>query len=88
MKIYLLLVSYGIAGLGFAGIYGTKKEKVVYPVVLALTVVGMVCRYLLEYEVSNAGNFTTGNIIAYIAIIPAFTVLTYHFIVKYLVSKK
>ena len=29
-KIYLLVVSYGVIGLGFAGVYGAKKEKWVY----------------------------------------------------------
>lgn len=89
MKVYLLIVSYGIIGLGFAGVYGTKKEKVIYPLALVLTIVGMVCRYMLEYgEVSNSYNFTVCNIVAYIAVVPTFTVLAYHYIVKYLVSKK
>lgn len=89
MKIYLLIVSYGIIGLGFAGVYGAKREKVIYPLTLVLTVAGMACRYLLEYgEVSNSYNFTMLNIIAYIAMIPTFTVFSYHYIVKYLVSKK
>ncbi|WP_321003115.1 hypothetical protein [Eisenbergiella porci] len=88
-KIYLLIVSYGIIGLGFAGVYGTKKEKVIYPLVLVFTAAGMACRYLLEYgEVSNSYNFIIHNIMAYLALIPLFTVLAYHYIVEYLVSKK
>ena len=30
-KIYLLVVSYGVIGLGFAGVYGAKKRKMGLP---------------------------------------------------------
>lgn len=88
-KLYLIIASYGIIGLGFAGVYGPKKEKIIYPVTLMLTILGILCRYLLEYgEVSNYYNFTLFNIASYIVVIPIYTVLTYHYIVKYLLSKK
>lgn len=89
MKVYLLVGSYGIIGLGFVGLYGVAKEKFIYPITLILTGLGMVCRYILEYgEVSNTYNFTLLNVISYIAIIPIFTVAAYHYIEKYLSSKK
>lgn len=85
IKLYLLIVSYAILGLGLAGVYGPKKEKVIYPLALVLTAAGMACRYLLEYgEVSNTYNFTVLNVAVYLAVMPAFTVLAYHYIVKHM----
>ncbi len=83
MKAYLVVATYGIIGLGFAGIYGINKEKFVYISSLILTVLGMICRYILEYgEVSNTRNFTPFNIMSYLVIIPIFIVVIYHFIIK------
>lgn len=88
-KLYLLTASYGIIGLGFAGLYGDSKEKFVYPATLVLTIAGMLCRYLIEYgEVSNTYNFTTVNVISYLVMIPLFTVAAYSLIVKYLTHVK
>lgn len=82
-KLYLLLASYGIIGLGLAAFYGEAKEKRLYLLVLATTIAGMACRYLLEYgEVSNTYNFTWQNIISYVVVIPVYTVLAYHLIGK------
>lgn len=54
-----------------------------------MTILGMVCRYVLEYgEASNVYNFTMLNILSYIILIPAFTVGAYHYIVKYLISAR
>ncbi len=87
-KIYLLVVSYGVIGLGFAGVYGAKKEKWVYLLSVILTIVGLLCRYLLEYgEESNTYNFMVGNVLTYICIMPAFAVLAYHYIAEYLMSQ-
>ena len=88
-KAYLLICSYGIIGLGFAGLYGEAKERTVYPLTLLMTILGMVCRYVLEYgEASNVYNFTMLNILSYIILIPAFTMGAYHYIVKYLISAR
>lgn len=88
MKAYLVVASYGIIGLGFGAIYGIQKEKFVYIVSFLLTILGMICRYFLEYgEVSNIINFTPFNIISYLMIIPVFTVSAYHFIIKHLIKK-
>lgn len=78
-NLYSLLLAYGIIGLGFAGLYGKKREKQVYFLTLALTLTGMICRYLLEFgEVSNTYNFTPFNIITYAVIIPVYTVIAYY----------
>ena len=88
-KLYLLIASYGAIGLGFAGVYEAEKGKTVYSRVLFLTVLGMICRYILEYgETSNTYNFTIRNIISYLAIIPAFTAIGYHYIAKNIIVKK
>lgn len=85
MKAYLIVASYGMIGLGFAGLYGVAKEKLVYLITFSLTVLGMIFRYILEYgEVSNTYNFTILNVVSYIAIIPIFTVVMYYYILKYI----
>ena len=84
-KLYLLLTSYGIIGLGLAAINWEAKKGKLYLQVLVMTIAGMVCRYLLEYgEVSNTYNFTWQNIIIYIVAVPLYTVAAYHFICRYL----
>lgn len=89
MKVYLIVASYGMIGLGFAGLYGVAKEKWVYLITFSLTILGMIFRYVLEYgEVSNNYNFTMLNVVSYIAIIPMFTVIIYHYNLKYLSKKK
>lgn len=88
-KAYILIATYGTMGLGLAAIYGEKKEIFVYSVVLFLTILGMACRYTLEYgEVSNTYNFTIFNIVSYVVIVPLFTVIAYHYVVRYLKAKK
>lgn len=89
MKVHLIVTSYGMIGLGFAGLYGVAKEKLVYPITLSLTILGMLFRYISEYgEVSNTYNFTMLNVVSYVAIMPIFTVVIYHYILKYLLKKK
>lgn len=89
MKGYLVVATYGIIGLGFARVYGIHKEKIVYTVSFILTALGMISRYVLEYgEVSNKMNFTPFNIISFLVVIPIFTVVAYHFIIKNLLKNK
>lgn len=88
-KLYLLLVSYGIIGLGLAATYGEKKERRLYPMALLLTIVGMCCRYFMEYgETSNTYNFTMFNIVSYAVIMPVYTVGAYYFIGRYLKERR
>lgn len=78
MKLYVLIASYGIIGTSLAGIYGAKKGKTVFIITLMFTMVGLLCRYLLEFgEVSNTYNFTLLNIVSYIVIIPVAVLITY-----------
>ena len=76
--VYMLAASYGVIALAFAGIWGPNRERMVYIVMFVFTVIGMICRYLLEFgEVSNTYNFTLFNIISYLLIIPIGTTIAY-----------
>ena len=56
-RVYLLVASYGALASAFAGIFGPGRERLIYIATFLLTIVGMGCRYLLEYgEVSNTYN--------------------------------
>ena len=77
-KAYLLLTSYGVIALSFAGVYREKKHFSVLLQTFILCVSGLICRYFLEFgEVSNSYNFTLRNIILYLVAMPAYTVLAY-----------
>ena len=87
IKAYLVLLSYGIIGLGFAMVYGAGKLKSIYGYTLVLTGVGMLLRYMLEYgEVSNTLNFTAVNIWSYLILVPAYCMLTYKAAGRWLVN--
>lgn len=82
-RLYTLVGNYGVIVLALAGTFGSGRERVVYLVTFLFTAVGMGCRYLLEFgEVSNTYNFTLFNIISYLAMIPACTVIVYHWIAR------
>lgn len=82
-RVYLLAASYGVIALAFAGIWGPDMERMVCVVTFILTVIGMACRYLLEFgEVSNTYNFTLFNIVSCLVIIPIGTTIFYRFMVR------
>lgn len=84
MKVYLVLASYFIIGLALSGVYGGKKGKTVYLATLAFTIIGLLCRFALEYgEVSNTMNFTAFNILSYLLIVPLMTLFFYMISLKY-----
>lgn len=86
-KAYLIVASYGIIALGFAGAFGAHKVKFVYTSTLLLTIVGLFLRFLLEYgEVSNTMNFTQLNVVTYLVIIPIFVAGAYYILIRYLTS--
>ena len=77
-RAYVLVAGYGVVATALAGVYGMGKEGLIYLKVLAFTVLGLVCRYLLEFgEVSNTYNFTLGSIAAYLLLIPLATTAAY-----------
>ncbi len=78
MRLYLFIAQYGIIGTSLAGLYGAKKGKLVYIATLIFTILGLGCRYFLEFgEISNTYNFTLTNIILYLVIIPIAVLITY-----------
>jgi len=67
-----------IMGLFYAMIFGKGRTLFVYLSSLALTGLGMIIRYAIEYgEVSNAMNFTLINILVYIGAVPILITLVY-----------
>ncbi len=88
-KAYNLVVGYGVIALGFSGVYGPGEEKRVYLLTLVLTVLGLVCRYLLEFgEVSNTYNFTLFNVVFYLALMPLWTLLAYALLSRKILQKR
>ncbi|HJC89093.1 MAG TPA: hypothetical protein H9926_13900 [Candidatus Eisenbergiella intestinigallinarum] len=80
-KVYLLVINYGSIAWALAEAFGLERRHRVYMALFCFTVIGMGCRYLLEYgEVSNAYNFTLINIASYSVLIPAGTAAAYHWI--------
>lgn len=80
-RVYLFFASYGLIALSYSRILGIAKGRKVYTLTFLFTVIGMICRYLLEFgEVSNIYNFTFINIVSYLLIIPAGTAMAYCFI--------
>ena len=78
LKLYTLLAGYGSVAVGFAAVHGKKRLGRVYCMTLSFTILGLLCRYALEFgEVSNTYNFTPVNIVSYLALIPAGTMLSY-----------
>jgi len=88
-KAYLLLTSYGVIALSFAGVYREKKHFSVLLQTFVFCVSGLVCRYFLEFgEVSNSYNFTLFNIILYLSAMPIYTVLAYDVLVRKMKNKE
>jgi len=82
-KAYLLIVSYGVIAFSFAHIYAGKKRLLIWAQTLFYCALGLICRYFLEYgEVSNSYNFTPINTVAYLIVIPLYTVSAYMFLDK------
>ncbi|NLB23153.1 MAG: hypothetical protein GX833_07840 [Clostridium sp.] len=67
-----------IMGLFYAMIFGKGRTLFVYLSSLALTGLGMIIRYVIEFgEVSNTMNFTLTNILVYIGAVPILVTLIY-----------
>lgn len=70
--------SFFIMGLFYAMIFGKGRILFVYLSSLALTGLGMIIRYAIEFgEVSNSMNFTLTNILVYIGVVPILVTLIY-----------
>ena len=81
--VFTFVSTYGIIATGLYGVYGEDRGPSLYPKMIIFTVIGMLCRYFLEFgEVSNTYNFTVFNIVVYLFIVPIFTLLFYEFLDK------
>ena len=82
-KGFMVIFGYGMIGYLFSTVLKDGQSIKVLGLTALFTVIGMGCRYLLEYgEVSNTMNFTPLNIALFIVIIPLYTVLVYCFMDK------
>lgn len=78
LNIYFVIITAIIlAGLVPKGVKGIFK---VFGLTFLCVILGMICRYILEYgEVSNMVNFTIENILLYSMIIPSGITVIYYF---------
>lgn len=78
--IFTFISTYGILALGLYGVYGEDRGPFLFPRMMVVTVIGMICRYFLEFgEVSNTYNFTLLNIVVYLFAAPVYGLLVYEF---------
>ena len=72
---------YGLFAAGLHELYGEDQGPVLFPRMVLFSVIGMVCRYFVEFgEVSNTYNFTLFNIVVYLLAVPLYTLLVYEFV--------
>lgn len=63
----------------FVALLGKGKEIQVYSVSFISLLLGMICRYFIEFgEVSNSVNFTVLNVVSFLAVLPLIYTLTYY----------
>lgn len=83
-KGFIVITTYGMIGIGFACILKRGKSLMVLMFTFCFTIIGLICRYFLEYgEVSNIINFIPINIISYLIIIPVYCMAVYWAIYKW-----
>lgn len=80
LKVWLAISYIFAMGEAFAMLY-YEKEKMTARICIQtflFSIVGLVCRYFLEFgEVSNTYNFTLKNIVLYLVCIPIFVTICY-----------
>ena len=78
INIFTLLVAYAEVGLLSGYLFENKKVSIVLLLNLTHIIVGMICRYFLEFgEVSNTYNFTLPNIAIHIVAISCICICGY-----------
>lgn len=81
IKLYtaMLVIPYTYTGIILVGLVEKSAFKV-FLFAMTFTIIGMICRYLIEYgEVSNTINFTLMNIIIFLIAIPSLVTISYMF---------
>ncbi len=65
--------------LTFVALLGKSKPMKVYSISFVSLLLGMVCRYALEFgELSNSINFTAINVVSFLVLLPLIYVFTYY----------
>ena len=83
-KGYLLIFGYGIIGMFFSWLLKKGRSFFVLIFTLVFTVLGLICRYFIEFgEYSNTINFIPINIILFLIIVPLYCALVYWSIYKW-----
>ena len=79
---YVIVVGYIMIAVMFSGLLKEKPIKVFF-LTLFFTIIGLGCRYVIEFgEVSNIDNFTGANVLTFLITIPVFVMLVYWIITK------
>lgn len=82
------ILLFGLLSLCLAEAYGPGRTRDVFLRALTAAAAGLLGRYLLEYgEVSNARNFTAGNVLWFLAAVPLSMTAAYHFLGKWLLER-
>lgn len=78
LLIHLVNVVY-LVPLTLAALLGKGKFKAAYIISMLALILGMICRYLIEFgEVSNTANFTVINIVTFLGVLPTLYAFTYY----------
>ena len=89
INLFLCLVAYAEVGLLSGYLFEKKNFGVVVFINVAHIIVGMICRYFLEFgEVSNTYNFTLPNIAIHIVAISCVCLCSYLHIKKQIAENK
>lgn len=79
----MIIISYGIIAVFFIVLLNENKNLKVFILSLIFTILGLICRYFLEFgELSNIKNYTSTNIVLFVVIVPIFCTTTYWSICK------
>lgn len=79
----MIIISYGIIAAFFMILLNENKNLKVFILSLIFSILGLICRYFLEFgELSNIKNFTSTNIGLFVVIVPIFCMTTYWSICK------
>ena len=79
INMIIFIIAYQTIGKAAAYYYDKLQRNKVYLLSVSMVILGMVCRYLLEYgEISNVYNFTPENVIFYGIMAPLLVIVNYH----------
>ena len=78
--LFMVIFGYSLISLIFKGLISNNPFKVFF-ITLISTSIGLCCRYFLEFgEISNTVDFTIGNVLLFVSLVPSYIVVFYLFI--------